>query len=84
MDLTVVAAVGEVPVWTRWQCGLSGVEEHAGKFDSMSASSPNPRVRVYGDCGGGFYRWTTVGMGMIMSSCPSLLVSTVATVMMTS
>jgi hypothetical protein len=92
MDPTAVEVVGEALVWTqRWwtrpgrhRCGLGGVEERVAKFGSLLVSCPNPTVRVYGEGGWGFYRWTTVATNMIMSSCLLLLGSTVATGMLTS
>jgi hypothetical protein len=58
-DPTMVEAIGEVPVWTwrRWRQsgrqrrGLGGIEERAGNFGSLKASSPNLSVRVYGEGG---------------------------------
>jgi hypothetical protein len=35
--------------------------------------SQNPLVMVYGQGGWGFYRWTTIAMGMMTSSSSSLL-----------
>jgi hypothetical protein len=54
VDLRVVEAIGEAPLWTWWwwwRSGrhrhvLIGVEEHVEKFGSLSASSPNPLIRV--------------------------------------